>query len=139
MAGKGGTMHTEGSMAQAINYAAIAPSANTAAVGHAKASSNFAGGGQRLVAKKGSKGTATPTSTPGSSTPVQQGSTTVPMGALPKTVKNRNGPQPLRLPPGKLFFGYEYKPLKSKDAQADADAEQKQHFHGEGQSLRKKK
>jgi len=138
MAGKGGTMHTEGSMAQAINYAAIAPSANTAAVGHAKASSNFAGGGQRLVAKKGSKGTATPTSTPGSSTPVQQGST-VPMAALPKTIKNRNGPQPLRLPPGKLFFGYEYKPLKDKNAQADADAEQKQHFHGEGQSLRKKK
>lgn len=135
MGGKGGIMHTEGSMAQAINYAAIAPSATTAAIGHAKASSNFSGGGQRLVAKKGSKGTATPTSTPGTSTPVQQGSSV----ALPRTVKNRNGPQPLRLPPGKLFFGYEYKPLKSKDAQADADAEQKQHFHGEGQSLRKKK
>jgi hypothetical protein len=115
MAGKGGTMHTEGSMAQAINYAAIAPSANTAAVGHAKASSNFSGGGQRLVPKKGAKGVPTPTSTPGTSTPVPQQGSTVPMGALPKTIKQRNGPQPLRLPPGKLFFGYEVKPLKNKD------------------------
>jgi ubiquitin fusion degradation protein 1 len=132
-------MHTEGSMAQAINYASIAPSATTAADGQAKASSNFAGGGQRLVAKKGKgTGTATPTSTPGTSTPVAQGGS-VPMPGLPRTVRNRNGPQPLRLPPGKLFFGYEYKPLKNKDGQADADAEQKQHFHGEGQSLRKKK
>lgn len=138
MAGKGGHMHTEGSMAQAINYSAIAPSANTVAVDHAKASSNFAGSGQRLVAKKG-KNAATPTSTSGSSTPAPQQTTSVPMGALPKTIKSRNGPQPLRLPPGKLFFGYEIKPLKNKDAQAEAEAEQKQHFKGEGQSLRKKK
>jgi ubiquitin fusion degradation protein 1 len=137
MAGKGGTMHTEGSMAQAINYAAIAPSSNAAAVGHAKASSNFSGGGQRLVAKKGAKGSATPASTPGTSTPVQ--GVSMPLNALPRTIKNRNGPQPLRLPPGKLFFGYEIKPLKNKDGQAEADAEQKQHFQGEGQSLRKKK
>jgi ubiquitin fusion degradation protein 1 len=139
MAGKGGTMHTEGSMAQAINYAAIAPSSDTAAVGHAKASLNFSGGGQRLVAKKGGKGTATPTSTPGASTPVTQQGVSMPLNALPRTTRNRNGPQPLRLPPGKLFFGYEIKPLKNKDAQAEADAEQKQHFNGEGQSLRKKK
>jgi ubiquitin fusion degradation protein 1 len=139
MAGKGGTMHTEGSMAQAINYAAIAPSSNTAAVGHAKASSNFSGGGQRLVAKKGAKGTATPASTPGTSTPVTQQGVNMPLNALPRTTRNRNGPQPLRLPPGKLFFGYEIKPLKNKDAQAEADTEQKQHFSGEGQSLRKKK
>jgi ubiquitin fusion degradation protein 1 len=63
----------------------------------------------------------------------------MPLNALPRTIKNRNGPQPLRLPPGKLFFGYEIKPLKNKDGQAEADAEQKQHFQGEGQSLRKKK
>lgn len=138
MAGKGGHLHTEGSMAQAINYSAIAPSSNAAAVGHAKASSNFSGGGQRLVAKKG-KSSATPASTPGTSTPVQQQGVSVPAGALPKTIKNRNGPQPLRLPPGKLFFGYEIKPLRNKDAQAQAEAEQKQHFKGEGQSLRKKK
>lgn len=140
MAGKGGTMHTEGSMAQAINYAAIAPTSDAAAVGHAKASSNFSGGGQRLVAKKGAKGgSATPASTPGTSTPVTGQGVSMPMNALPRTVKNRNGPQPLRLPPGKLFFGYEIKPLKNKDGQAEADAEQKQHFQGEGQSLRKKK
>lgn len=139
MAGKGGHVHTEGSMAQAINYSAIAPSSNAAAVGHAKASSNFSGGGQRLVPKKG-KNSATPASTPGTSTPVQQQQTaSIPAGALPKTIKNRNGPQPLRLPPGKLFFGYEIKPLQTKESKAQADAEEKQPFKGEGQSLRKKK
>ncbi|RMY00470.1 hypothetical protein D0867_11736, partial [Hortaea werneckii] len=45
MAGKGGMMHTEGSMAQAINYSAIAPNSNAAAVGHAKATSAFTGSG----------------------------------------------------------------------------------------------
>jgi len=139
MAGKGGMMHTEGSMAQAINYSAIAPSSNTAADGHAKASSAFSGGGNRLVPKKGKAATSasTPASTPGTSTPVQ--GVSIPTSALPKTIKNRNGPQPLRLPPGKLFFGYEIKPLKNKEAQAEAEAEQKNQFHGEGQTLRKKK
>ncbi|KAK5119958.1 hypothetical protein LTR85_007034 [Meristemomyces frigidus] len=140
MAGKGGMMHTEGTMAQAINYGAIAPSSNAAAIGHAKASSAFSGGGNRLVPKKG-KGAATaastPASTPGTRTPVQ--GTSVPMAALPKTTRNRNGPQPLRLPPGKLFFGYEIKPLKNKKAQEEAEAEQKTHFGGQGNTLRKKK
>lgn len=140
MAGKGGMMHSEGTMAQAINYGAIAPSSNTAAIGHAKASSAFSGGGNRLVPKKG-KGAATaastPASTPGTSTPVQ--STSVATAAQPKTTRNRNGPQPLRLPPGKLFFGYEIKPLRNKDAQAAAEAEQKTHFGGQGNTLRKKK
>lgn len=137
MAGKGGTMHTEGSMAQAINYAAIAPSSNTAAIGQDRASSNFSGGGHRLVAKKGKSSTATPSSTPGTSTPVQ--STSIPTSALPKTIKHRNGPQPLRLPPGKLFFGYEIKPLRNKEAQKEDEMQQKRHFAGEGQTLRKKK
>ena len=132
MAGRGGHIHAEGSMAQAINYSAIAPSANAAALGHAKAMSNFHGSGNRLVVKKGKGGVPTPASTPGTSTPVS--------GAVPKTsTRNRNGPQPLRLKPNQLFFGYEVKPLQNKDAQASADAEQKQHFKGEGQSLRKKK
>lgn len=113
MAGKGGMMHTEGSMAQAINYSAIAPNSNAAAVGHAKATSAFTG------------------------TPVQ--STSIPTNALPKTIRRRNGPQPLRLPPNKLFFGYEIKPLKNQEAQAAAEAEQKNQFKGEGQTLRKKK
>ncbi|KAK3116318.1 ubiquitin fusion degradation protein [Teratosphaeriaceae sp. CCFEE 6253] len=141
MAGKGGLMHSEGTMAQAINYSAIAPSASAAADGSAKASSYFSGNGNRLVAKKG-KGTAT--STPASSIPGTpkpgQSSVSIPTSALPKTIKNRNGPQPLRLPPNKLFFGYEVKPLQNKEAQAEAEAEQKpQNFGGEGQTLRKKK
>lgn len=140
MAGKGGMMHSEGSMAQAINYSAIAPNSNAAAIGHAKASSAFSGAGTRLVPKKGKSAatsTSTPASTPGASTPVQ--STNLPTAALPKTARNRNGPQPLRLPPNKLFFGYEIKPLKNKEAQAEAAAEQRNQFKGEGQTLRKKK
>lgn len=141
MAGKGGLIHSEGTMAQAINYSAIAPSASTAADGHARASSAFSGSGNRLVAKKSKANTAA--STPSSSTPGTprpgQSSTSIPTSALPRTIKNRNGPQPLRLPPNKLFFGYEYKSLKNKEAQAEAEAEQKQSFSGEGQTLRKKK
>ena len=57
MGGMGGMMHTEGSMAQAINYNAIKPDSDQAAKGHANATSHFSGAGQRLVAKKG-KGTA---------------------------------------------------------------------------------
>ncbi|EMC96965.1 hypothetical protein BAUCODRAFT_32710 [Baudoinia panamericana UAMH 10762] len=142
MASKGGLMHAEGTMAQAINYSAIAPSSSTAAVGHAQASSAFSGSGNRLAARKGKAGTSVSTpasSTPGTPKPDQSASVPT-TAALPKTVsKNRNGPQPLRLPPGKLFFGYEIKPLKNKDAQAEAEAEQKRNFSGEGQSLRKKK
>ncbi|KAF2720581.1 UFD1-domain-containing protein [Polychaeton citri CBS 116435] len=140
MAGLGGTVHAEGTMAQAINYSAIAPNSDRLAVGHAKILSNFGGAGQRLVAKKGGKaGSATPASTPGTSTPIQGAST--PLTNIPKTSKRRNGPQPLRLPPGKLFFGYEIKPLKKKSAGdgADAEAGEKQQFKGVGQTLRKKK
>ena len=134
-------MHAEGTMAQAINYSSIAPSSNTVALGHAKATSAFAGSGNRLVPKKGKASTATPpaSTTPGTSTPVQ--STGPSMAFSNKTTKRNNGPQPLRLPPGKLFFGYEVKPLRNKEGQAEAEAEQKQkqNFSGEGQTLRKKK
>ena len=122
MAKKGGVMHAEGTMAQAINYSAIAPDSDTAAKGHAKASSNFSGTGNRLVAKKGKSSlAATPASTPGTSTPIPgAGGTSIgssPLAAIHKTSRKRNGPQPLRLPPGKLFFGYEIKPLKDKEAE----------------------
>lgn len=138
MAGKGGVMHAEGTMAQAINYSSIAPSSSQAAVGHAKASSNFSGSGNRLVAKKGKSSIATPASTPGTSTPIPgAGASVSPLAAIPKTSKKRNGPQPLRLPSGKLFFGYEIKPLRNKDE--EAEQQQKTHFSGEGQTLRKKK
>lgn len=121
-------LHTEGTMAQAINYSAIAPTSDTAVVGHAKAISNFHGGGHRLVHKKNKTGTSTPAS-----------GTVTPSPAAVSKPRTTNGPQPLRLKPGQLFFGYEIKPLKNKDAQADVEQPKKQHFQGEGQSLRKKK
>lgn len=145
MAKKGGVMHAEGTMAQAINYDAIAPESYAAAKGHAKANSNFSGSGNRLVPKKGKSSlSATPASTPGTSTPVPgaaQGSGASPLAiaAMKSTAKRKNGPQPLRLPPGKLFFGYEIKPVKKKDEEANKEQDEKKHFAGEGQSLRKKK
>ena len=128
MAGKGGTLHAQGTMAQAINYAAIAPSATTAAKGANAVSSNFLTGGHKL-SKKGSK-----TPTPQASTPVAGHSTNP-----PKTVRRTNGPQPLRLPPGKLFFGYELKPVKTKEGADEGEPKQPKHFEGAGNTLRKKK
>ncbi|KAF2275175.1 UFD1-domain-containing protein [Westerdykella ornata] len=126
LAGKGGTVHSHGSMAQAINYAAIAPSSTTAAAGAKATSSNFLTAGHRLNAKKGSK-----TPTPQASTPVGGQSTNPPV-----PIRRTNGPQPLRLPPGKLFFGYEIKPLKNKE---NDENKPPKHFEGSGQTLRKKK
>jgi ubiquitin fusion degradation protein 1 len=127
MAGKGGTLHSHGSMAQAINYAAIAPSSTTVAAGAKATSSHFLSSGHKLSSKKGSKAP-----TPQASTPIAGLSTNAP----PPTVRRTNGPQPLRLPPGKLFFGYEIKPVKKE---GEAEDEGPKNFGGEGQTLRKKK
>ncbi|KFA66617.1 hypothetical protein S40285_03051 [Stachybotrys chlorohalonatus IBT 40285] len=113
----GGVVHSQGTMAQAINYGAIAPSVTSIPT-------KFLGEGQRL-AKKGSK-----SSTPNPATPVPVEPTTV--------LKRRTGaPAPLRLASNKLFFGYEIKPVKSK---AEKEQEQnnapKPHFSGQGQTLR---
>ena len=122
---QGGQVHnTQGTMAQAINYDAIAPKGDPAP-GEKMASLHFSGGGNRLGNKKSSaqsSGTATP---------------------LPQTVQKVQringgaGPQPLRLPPGKLFFGYKYVPPPS---QRDNQQEQtvKSHFSGRGQNMRGK-
>jgi ubiquitin fusion degradation protein 1 len=124
----GGMLHSQGTMAQAINYDAIAPSSNSAAVGAKAVSSNFLLGGQKLNSKKGGKAP-----TPNPSTPVAGMSTNAP----PQPIRRTNGPQPLRLAPNKLFFGYEIKPVKT---QADKDKEnadaQQPHFAGQGQTLR---
>lgn len=128
LAGKGGTLHSHGTMAQAINYAAIAPSSTAAASGARATSSNFLTSGHKLSSKRGSKAP-----TPQASTPVAGISTNAP----PPTVRRTNGPQPLRLPPGKLFFGYEIKPVKSKEGEETKDSSK--HFEGLGQTLRKKK
>ena len=129
----GGMLHNQGTMAQAINYASIAPSATSAAAGEKAVSSNFLLGGQRLNAKKSSKAP-----TPKPSTPVAGASTntsSAPPASKPIR-KTTNGPQPLRLPPGKLFFGYEIKPVR-KQGEKQAVDESKPKFQGQGQTLRK--
>lgn len=124
----GGMLHNQGTMAQSINYDAIAPSSSTAVAGARAVSSNFLLGGQTLKSKKGTKAP-----TPNASTPVAGQSTNT--SAPP--IRRSNGPQPLRLAPNKLFFGYEIKPVKT---QADKDREnadaQQPHFAGQGQTLR---
>ena len=122
----GGLLYNQGSMAQAINYASIAPESTSAAAGAKAVSSNFLLGGQKLNAKKGSKAP-----TPKSSTPVAGTSTNPP----PATIRRTNGPQPLRLPPGKLFFGYEIKPVRKTGEKVKVD-ESKPKFQGQGQTLR---
>ena len=130
----GGQLHFQGTMAQSINYTAIAPTSTTAAAGARAVSSNFLLGGQRLSAKKGSKGP-----TPKASTPVAGASTNPKQPPLP--VRRTNGPQPLRLPPGKLFFGYEIKPVRRKGEAGETvgKEEVKPKFQGQGQTLRAKK
>ncbi|CAG9944368.1 unnamed protein product [Clonostachys rosea f. rosea IK726] len=114
----GGVVHSQGTMAQAINYDSIAPRVTSTPT-------NFLGEGQRL-AKKGSKN-----STPKPATPVP-----VDLSAPPP--RRRDGaPAPLRLPPNKLFFGYELVPVKTKDEkEEEANNATKPHFAGAGQSLR---
>ncbi|KAL9101103.1 MAG: hypothetical protein Q9163_003597, partial [Psora crenata] len=123
----GGMLHYSGTMAQAINYASIAPSSSSAAAGAKAVSSNFLTSGHRL------KGTRTPTVK--ASTPVGGASSNQPEQAQVVKIRKSNGPQPLRLPPGKLFFGYEIKPLrKAQEKKEGDDTEPK--FQGQGQSLR---
>lgn len=130
LSAKGGAMHPHGTMAQAINYAEIAPSATSAAMGAKAVSSHFLGAGQKLASKKGSKAP-----TPKASTPIA-GSSTNPKVA---TIRRSNGPRPLRLSPGKLFFGYEIKPVKKKGNDDESGPKESVHFAGQGQTLRKKK
>lgn len=119
----GGLLHSQGTMAQAINYSAIAPSAQLASAG------NFLGEGQK-IAKKGSK-----TGTPKPATPVAGESANAKEAAIQK--RRANGPMPLRLPPNKLFLGYEVKPVKTAEDKERELAEARQpHFAGQGQTLR---
>ncbi|KAJ5093127.1 Ubiquitin fusion degradation protein 1 [Penicillium angulare] len=126
----GGLLHPHGTMAQSINYAAIAPEATDAASGARAASSNFISEGQRLNAKKGSKAPTPKASTPapGATNPQH-----------PPPVRRTNGPQPLRLPPNQLFFGYAIKPPKPRDENGQIIPEDQPKFQGLGQTLRGKK
>jgi ubiquitin fusion degradation protein 1 len=121
----GGLLHSHGTMAQAINYAAIAPGSSTAAAGARAVSSNFLSSGHRLNAKKGSKAP-----TPQASTPVAGVST----NPRPVTVRRTDGPQALRLAPGKLFFGYEIKPVR-KSGDRKEEGQKAPRFQGRGQTL----
>ena len=137
----GGTLHNQGTMAQAINYSSIAPSASTAAAGSAAVSSNFLTGGQRLSNRR-DKAAQAPTPKPSTPVPGASGTAAVPVPPRRAT----NGPQPLRLPPGKLFFGYEIKPAPARKADGgggdgDDDKENtgggaRTRFEGAGQTLR---
>lgn len=115
----GGLLHNnQGTMAQAINYNAIAPSVTSNIT-------NFRGEGQRL-AKKGSKA-----GTPKPATPVP------PSVEIPGLKRQPGAPAALRLPPNKLFFGYEIKPVKTDaDKEREKDNADKPHFAGQGQTLR---
>lgn len=118
-----GLMHSQGTMAQAINYDAIAPSSAAAQA------TNFYGEGNRVSTKKSSK-----QPTPKSATPVPGGSAGKSSGA---PGRRTNGPLPLRLPPNKLFLGYEIKPYKTKEQKdEEADAAKQPHFAGQGNTLK---
>ena len=135
----GGLLHSQGTMAQAINYDAIAPNATAAAAGARAVSSHFLNEGHRLTAKKGSKAP-----TPKPSTPVAGASSSPSSSAgsgsgntIPVPPRRTNGPMPLRLPPNKLFFGYEIKPVKTDaDREAEKENAERPHFAGQGQTLR---
>lgn len=119
----GGLLHSQGTMAQAINYDSIAPSSAAAQA------SNFYGEGNRIGSKKAGKMPATQTATPVTGASADQDS------AVPR--RRTNGPLPLRLPPNKLFLGYEIKPYKTKEQKEKETEEAKQpHFAGQGQTLR---
>ncbi|KAI9653185.1 MAG: Ubiquitin recognition factor in ER-associated degradation protein 1 [Alyxoria varia] len=124
---EGGKIHTKGTMSQAINYDSIAPSSGQAATGAKAVSSHFAISGQRLGNKRSNKnsGTSTPSDAP-------------PTTANVAPARNGNGPQPLRLPPGKLFFGYEYVPPPKERKPEEQNQDRKTFFKGKGQNLRGK-
>lgn len=121
----GGLLHSQGTMAQAINYDAIAPGAVNAAA----AAGHFFGEGNRLAPSKKSSKTGTPSNKPATPVPSE---TSAAIAA-----RRRNGPMPLRLGPNRLFFGYEIKPVKTDaDKEAELQAAKQPHFAGQGQTLR---
>ncbi|RKF61153.1 Ubiquitin fusion degradation protein 1 [Erysiphe neolycopersici] len=126
----GNKLHQEGTMAQDINYSLIAPS-SIAAQCQKSISSNFMIGGQKLNRKKVNKVVASNGSV------LSERSIENPSNVL---IKKTDGPQPLRLPPNKLFFGYEIKPVKTKeDSDKEKSDSKKSQFEGSGNTLRGQK
>jgi len=138
----GGNLATAGKGAMAAEIGYQAPTTGTSSNNTLKPPSSdiFARGGQKLSAKKSSK-TSSPAPTPAVSTPPTASSTVfkpqsriINASDLGSTMA---APQPLRLQFGKLFFGYEIKPVKKKDDPENATSSDKKHvFSGGGQSLR---
>ncbi len=126
----GGVVHATGTMAQAINYEAIAPGSA------AHLGTKFAGEGHRIGGKRvgggGGTGVATPSSDVAPSVGIASSA-----GTSGSKVR-RSGPQPLRLAPNKLFFGYHIRPVKTKEQKAEEaeNANRPQYFAGQGNSLR---
>lgn len=120
----GGLLHNQGTMSQAINYSSIAPSSAAAQA------TNFYGEGNRIGTKKGNKAPTSKPATPTAGTSANRDESNV-------SRRRTNGPLPLRLPPNKLFLGYEIIPFKTKE-QKEKESEQAQrpHFAGQGQTLR---
>lgn len=144
----GGSVHpyTRGTMAESINYSDIAPNSNTPEAGAKAVSQHFLGIGNKLKPSKG-KGSASGSS---AATPIKPGTPvagqSVNLGSaaivtnesLAAKRRYADAPNPLRLPPGKLFFGYEIKPVRKKDENGEpvTGDEVKPKFAGQGQSLR---
>ncbi|KAL2265568.1 hypothetical protein VTJ83DRAFT_6668 [Remersonia thermophila] len=132
----GGLLRSQGTMAQAINYAAIAPGSATGSPG------NFVGEGHKLSSTK--KGGKAPEPTPASvttTTTTTSSSSSAPINARKASAavpQGRNGaPAPLRLPPNKLFLGYPIIPVKTAEDKAkEAENAKQPHFAGRGQTLR---
>lgn len=123
----------EGGMSKSIGYSSLAPSAALNAAAQ-KSATFFSGAGQKLKSSR----TSTPSAKP--STPVAGSSTNIAPVTLPSTVRRGNGPQPLRLPHGQLFFGYEVKPVKQKDKNGkEVEDKKKSFFEGKGMTVRDKK
>ena len=125
----GGLLHSRGTMAQSINYDAIAPGAVSAAA----AQGHFSGEGNRLApSKKAGKTTA---ATPAATTKPVSAEESAAAAAISQ--RRRNGPMPLRLGPNRLFFGYEITPVKTAaDKEAELEAAKQPHFAGQGKTLR---
>jgi len=126
-------IHTQGSMSEAIGYAQLVPSTRSKPTTLEEKFSRI-GPGQRLAGKKGSR-VPTPTNKP--TTPIAgQSSNPPPLTSnAPSTIRRPDGPQPLRLPPGKLFFGYELMPLRKRDDKGVIISEEKNLFTSAGVKL----
>lgn len=141
----GGVIHSQGTMAQAINYESIAPGSaahvgtNFEGEGHRIGSGKGKGAVDGLAASKLKKSTTTSTTTPVAGTSSnKKEEAAVATAAASGSARRRAGPQPLRLPTNKLFFGYHIRPVKTTEQKEEeaANAQKPQYFAGQGQSLR---